>query len=56
MSEKGLIDNKPDFLELIITGHNPDTKLLAHADYVTEMIKHKHPYDKGVNARQGIEY
>lgn len=47
---------KPDSLELIITGHNPDGKLLGHADYVTEMIKRKHPFDKGINARKGIEY
>jgi len=52
----GLIYEKPDFLELIITGHNPDKKLLDYADYVTEMVKHKHPYDDGVDARQGIEY
>ena len=51
-----LIYNKPSLLELIITGHNPDEKLLKHADYVTEMKKHKHPYDEGVSARQGIEF
>ena len=52
----GLVYEKPDSLELVVTGHVPDKKLLEHADYVTEMIKHKHPYDKGINARQGIEY
>jgi cob(I)alamin adenosyltransferase len=50
------IYNKPDPLELIITGHNPDERLLAQADYVTEMVKRKHPYDEGVCARQGIEF
>jgi len=52
----GLIDSKPEQLELVITGHNPDARLLTQADYVTEMVKRKHPYDAGVTARQGIEY
>jgi len=51
-----LIYNKPGALELVITGHNPDARLLEQADYLTEMVKQKHPYDEGVNARQGIEF
>jgi len=51
-----LIYHKPDSLELVITGHNPDEKLLERADYVTEMVKRKHPYDEGVSARHGIEF
>ena len=53
---EGLIDNKPEPLELVVTGHNPDARLLARSDYVTEMVKHKHPYDEGVSARRGVEY
>ena len=34
------IYEKPESLELVITGHNPDEQLLKRADYVTEMIKH----------------
>ena len=51
-----LVYNKPIVLELIITGHNPDARLLERADYVTEMVKRKHPYDEGVSARKGIEF
>ena len=51
-----LVYSKPLRLELILTGHAPDKRLLEHADYVTEMVKRKHPYDVGTNARQGIEY
>ena len=51
-----IVYNKPEPLELVITGHCSDTRLLEKADYVTEMLKHKHPYDKGVTARQGIEF
>lgn len=51
-----LIANKPAALELVITGHKPVEALLQSADYVTEMVKHKHPYDHGISARRGIEY
>jgi cob(I)alamin adenosyltransferase len=47
---------KPDALELVVTGHKPDEQLVDAADYVTEMVKIKHPYDKGVIARKGIEF
>ncbi|MCL2820637.1 MAG: cob(I)yrinic acid a,c-diamide adenosyltransferase [Oscillospiraceae bacterium] len=47
---------KANKLELVLTGHNPDLQLLKQADYVTEMVKHKHPYDAGINARKGIEF
>ena len=53
---EGIIYNKPVLLELVITGHNPDARLLKRADYVTEMIKRKHPYDEGICARKGIEF
>ena len=42
--------------ELVITGRDPEEALLARADYVTEMKLIKHPYEKGVLARKGIEY
>ena len=51
-----LIYDKPGSLELVITGHSPDTRLLEQADYVTQMLKHKHPYDIGISARKGIEF
>jgi len=53
---ENLIYNKPDSLELVITGHDPDKQLLERADYVTEMVKRKHPYDEGINARKGIDF
>ena len=51
-----LIGDKPRNVELILTGRYADAKLIELADLVTEMVKLKHPYDKGVPARQGIEY
>jgi cob(I)alamin adenosyltransferase len=53
---RDLLDNKPETMELVVTGHDPEPMLLERADYVTEMVKHKHPYDKGVESRRGIEF
>ena len=46
---------KPACLEVILTGHNPAQEFLEIADYVTQMQKIKHPYDKGIKARKLIE-
>lgn len=51
-----LIYNKPDHLELILTGRNAPESFINAADYVTEMHKCKHPYDVGTPAREGIEF
>ena len=51
-----LIRDKPSNVELILTGRYADAELIKLADLVTEMVKVKHPYDKGVLARRGIEY
>ncbi len=51
-----LITDKPQNVELILTGRQADTRLVQQADLVTEMLKIKHPYDKGLTARKGIEY
>lgn len=50
------VSNAPKNLEIVLTGHQPSERLLSLADYVTEMKKIKHPYDKGVQARFGIEF
>ena len=51
-----LIKDKPPDVELILTGRYADTRLIELADLVTEMVKVKHPFDKGIKARKGIEY
>jgi len=48
-------DKLPD-VELILTGRYADNRLIELADLVTEMVKVKHPFDKGIKARKGIEY
>lgn len=42
--------------ELIMTGRDPQEWFLERADYVSEIKKVKHPYDKGIMAREGIEF
>lgn len=51
-----LINNRPDFLEIVMTGRNPDKFLMDAADYVTEMKCEKHPFEKGIQARKGVEF
>ncbi|HIZ56840.1 MAG TPA: cob(I)yrinic acid a,c-diamide adenosyltransferase [Firmicutes bacterium] len=50
------LDHRPQELEVVITGRDPAPELLARADYISEVVKKKHPYDLGITAREGIEY
>lgn len=45
-----------DNSELIITGRTPPEHYIALYDYVSEICSVKHPFDKGIPARKGIEY
>ena len=42
--------------EAVLTGRDPAPELREVADYVTEMVKEKHPFDRGIIARKGIEF
>ena len=48
--------DKPNNLEVALTGRGPSETLLKFADYVSEIKKVKHPYDCGIAAREGIEF
>ena len=48
--------NRPEGLEVVLTGRKPSAALTDIADYVTSMNKEKHPFDRGVAARKGIEF
>ena len=50
-----LLDSKPEEVEIVLTGRNARPELLERADLVTEMVKRKHYFDKGVPARKGME-
>ena len=43
-------------VELVLTGRNPPDWVLERADYITEMVCRRHPYDRGISAREGIEF
>lgn len=49
------LKNKPAELEVVMTGRNPDVRLVELADYVSEICKRKHPFEKGIPARTGVE-
>jgi cob(I)alamin adenosyltransferase len=51
-----LIKEKPAHVELVLTGRNAAKELIEAADLVTEMKMIKHTYEKGIPAREGIEY
>jgi len=51
-----LLAKKPTHLEIIATGRNASETAIAKADLVTEMQEIKHPYQKGILARKGIEF
>lgn len=49
------LDHKPEHLEVILTGQGPSEAMMERADYVSEICMRKHPYQKGIPARKGIE-
>ncbi|MCK4474965.1 cob(I)yrinic acid a,c-diamide adenosyltransferase, partial [Candidatus Bathyarchaeota archaeon] len=51
-----LIKNKPKYVELVLTGRYAPPEIIETADLVTEMREVKHPFNKGYQARKGIEY
>ncbi len=53
---KKIIERKDTAVEIVMTGRNASAELIEMADLVTEMKKVKHPFDKGVKARRGIEF
>ena len=50
------LETKPETLEVVLTGRGPSEALQAHADYITEMKMQRHPFEKGIAAREGIEF
>ena len=52
----GLLESKPPNIELVLTGRGASQELVARADYVTEMLEIKHPFKKGILAREGIDH
>lgn len=51
-----LIKNKSESVELVLTGRDAPKEIIEVADLVTEMKEIKHPMQKGVEARVGIDF
>ena len=50
------LKNKPDKLEVVLTGRDAPEELVEIADYVSEITPVKHPFCRGIAARKGIEF
>lgn len=51
-----IVFEKPNEIELVLTGRRPREKFVAAADYVSEIQSVKHPFQRGIKARKGIEF
>ena len=51
-----VIDEKPELLDLVLTGRNAKKEIIERADLVTEMREIKHPFQKGIMAQKGIDF
>lgn len=49
------LKNKPTQTEVVLTGRTPCPHIHPYADYISEIKKQKHPFDRGIAARWGIE-
>lgn len=59
LSRTKLVDflkNKPAKLEIVLTGRDPDAEIYTLADYYTNFECRSHPYERGISARDGIEF
>ena len=51
-----VLKNKPEDLEIVLTGRNAKQEILGIAHLVSEITPIKHYWDKGIQARKGIEF
>ncbi len=51
-----LIDGRADGVELVLTGRYPTQAVMDRADYISEILCLRHPYEKGVLSREGIDH
>ena len=51
-----VIESRPSYLNIILTGRNAPDKIIEIADLVTEMTEIKHPFKQGILAQPGVDY
>ena len=47
---------RPGDQHVVVTGRNAPAELIAIADLVSEVVKVRHPFDRGVKGQPGIEW
>lgn len=52
----GTIKQRPDHVNIVITGRDAPQDLIDIADTVTEMTEIRHAYSQGIRAKRGIDY
>ena len=50
------LKNKPEDMEIVLTGRNAKQEIIDIADLVSEINPVKHYWNKGIKARKGIEF
>ncbi len=53
---KQAVLERPEGCEVVLTGRDPADWMVEAADYITEMRAVRHPYERGIQAREGVEY
>ena len=51
-----LLSEKPNTVELILTGRYASPEIVKYADLVSEILEIKHPYQSGIKSRKGIDW
>jgi cob(I)alamin adenosyltransferase len=51
-----VIAARPPHVNVVLTGRDAPAELIDLADTVTEMVKVKHAYDRGIKARRGLDF
>jgi len=51
-----IIKEKPEKLDLVLTGNHAKEEIIELADLVTEMKEIKHPFKSGIKAKKGIDF
>ncbi len=51
-----IIKSKPKEVDLVLTGNYAKDEIIEIADLVTEMREIKHPFQKGIKAKKGIDF
>jgi cob(I)alamin adenosyltransferase len=50
------VRERPEQVNVVLTGRDASDALIEVADTVTEMRKVKHAFDRGIRAKKGIDY